>query len=105
MKLVKASLSWPSQQTPTEVCIHTLAVGAHEEMTKVQLELNLHIVELWLKVHPSTPLEVREQRTRTIKVGLNEIGSAVRDCARMLEESFEVLTNLKEEPNIQHLET
>jgi len=44
--------------TQVEVCIHRLAAGvreAQEEMTKVQLELNLQITELWLKAQPSTP--------------------------------------------------
>jgi len=38
-------------------------------------------------------------------VGLEEIGYAVSDCTSMLEESFEVLTNLQEDPNIQCFET
>ena len=74
-------------------------------MTKVQLELNLQIAELWLKAQLSNPLEVREQCANAITAGLDEIDSLVRDCNRMLEESFEVLTNLQEEPSIQRLET
>jgi len=92
---------------PAEARIHRLAAGVHEaweEMTKVQLELNLQIVELWLKVQSSTPSEVREQRVNSITLGMEEINSVVRDCTRMLEESFEVLTNLQEDPNIQCLE-
>jgi len=69
-------------------------------MTKVQLDLNLYTVELWLKVQPSTPLEVREHRANTIITRLDEISSAVRDYTRMLEESFEVLRHLQEDPNI-----
>lgn len=78
---------------------------AQEEMTKVQLELNLQITKMQLKAQPSTPLEVREQRTSAITSRLDEIGSAVRDCTSMFEESFEVLTNLQEDTNIQRLET
>jgi len=37
-------------------------------------------------------------------VGLDEIASVVQNCTSMLEESFEVLTNLQEHPNIQCLE-
>ena len=70
-------------------------------MTKVQLDLNLQIVELWLKVQPSTPLEVREHHANAIITGLDEISSAVRDYTKILEESFEVLRNLQEDPNIQ----
>lgn len=36
---------------------------------------------------------------------MEEISSVVRDCTRMLEESFKVLTNLQEDPNIHRLET
>ena len=73
-------------------------------MTKVQLELNLQIVELRLKVQPSTPSEVREQCDNTIIVKLEEIVGVMRDCIDMLEESLEVLTTLQEDPNIQCLE-
>lgn len=63
-------------------------------MAKVRLELNLYIVELWLKAQPSTPPEMREQCTNTITMGIKEISNAVRDYTKMLEESFEVLTTL-----------
>ena len=76
-----------------------------EEMAKVQLELNLQIVELRLKVQPSTTPEVREQRANTITSGMKEISGAVKDCTKMLEESFKALTTLQEDPNIQCLET
>ena len=74
-------------------------------MAKFQLELNLQIVELQLKAQPSTPPEVREQCANVITSGMEEINSVVRDCTRMLEESFEVLTTLQEDLNIQRLET
>ena len=73
--------------------IHKLAVGAseaREEMTKVQLELNLQIAELQLKVQPSTPLEVKEQHTSAITTRMEDISSVVRDYTRMFKESFEV---------------
>jgi len=73
-------------------------------MTKVQLELNLQIAELQLKVQPSSPLEDREQRARAIQTRLEEIRQAVQNFA-MLEESFAVLTSLQEDPNTQRLET
>lgn len=49
-------------EAPPEVHIQRLASGvceAREEMAKVQLELNLHIVELQFNVQPSTPPKVR----------------------------------------------
>jgi len=74
-------------------------------MAKVQLELNLQIVELRLKAQPSTPPEVREQCADAITSGMEEINSAVKDCTKMLEELFKVLTTLQEDTNIQRLET
>ena len=91
-----------------EVRIHKLVVGvreAREEMTKVQLELNLQIVELWLKTHPSIPPEVREQRATATIAGLQEIRGVVWDCTNMFEEALEVLTTLQEDPKFQCLET
>ena len=76
----------------------------NEEMAKVQLELNLQIAELQLNTQPSTPPEVREQCASTITIGIEDISSAVKDCTKLFEESFEVLTTLEEDPNIQHLE-
>jgi len=82
---------------PAEVWIHRLVARvreAMEETTKVQLELNLQIAQLRLKVQPSTPLEVRKQCTSAIIARLEEIGGAVRECTNMLQESLEVLTTL-----------
>lgn len=38
-------------------------------------------------------------------MGTKEINSAVKDCTKLLEESFEVITTLQEDPNLQCLET
>lgn len=62
-------------------------------MAKVQLELNLQIVELQLKAQPSTSLEIRKHRASAIILGMGEIKSVIRDSTGMLEELFEVLTN------------
>lgn len=93
---------------PVEAWIHRLATWVHEareEMTKVQLELNLQITELRLKAQLSTASEVREQWASTIIMRLEEIRGAVRDSTSMLEESLEVLITSQEDPNIQRLET
>jgi len=66
----------------------------------VQPELNLQITELQMKVQPSTPPEVKEQRVSMIQTGLEEIGRAVQDCTNMLDQAFDVLTSLQEDPNI-----
>lgn len=58
---------------PVEVHIHRLVARvreAREEMTKLLLELNLHITELRLKAQLSNPLEVREQHASAIRVGM-----------------------------------
>ena len=95
-------------ELPTEMQIHCLASGvrsAREETTGVQLELNLYIVELRMKVQPSTPSEVKEQRVSMIQTGVEEIGRAVQDYTGMLDQAFDILTSLQEDPNIQRLET
>lgn len=76
---------------PVEVWIHSLAIGvreAREETTKIQLELNLQIVELRLKAQPSTPPEVREQCASVITARLEGMGGPVRDCTNMLQEAL-----------------
>ena len=75
-----------------------------EKTTHVQLELNLHIIELRLKAQPSTPPEVKEQCVSVIQLGLEEIGWAVQECTGMLDQAFDILTSLQEDPNIQCLE-
>jgi len=94
-------------EEPAEAPIRRLAPGVRkvrEEMAKVQLELNLHIAKLRLKAQPSTPLEVREQHANVITTGTKEINSVVKNCTKILEESFKVLTTLQEDLNIQCLE-
>lgn len=73
---------------PTVEKIHQLASGVHkaqEEAVKVQLELNLQIAELRLKVQPSTSLEVREQCHCTIQSGLEAIEDVVQDYMGLLD--------------------
>lgn len=77
--------------------IHRLAARVHEakeEMMKLQLELNLQIVELQLRAQPFTPPEVREQCAHAIQTGLEEIERAVKDCTAMLDQSLFMLTSL-----------
>ena len=91
-----------------EAHVRKLAIGVHDarvEMARVQLELNLQIVELQLKAQPSTPLEVKEQRTTTITTTIATVDSAVIDYMKMFEQSFKVLTTLQEDMNIEFLET
>lgn len=66
----------------------------------MQLELNLQIAKLQMKAQPATPLEVKEQRVSTIQTGLAEIGRVVQDGTDMLDQAFDVLTSLQEDPNI-----
>lgn len=95
-------------ELPTTKRVHRLAVRVYEardEMTKVQLELNLQIAELRLKVQPSMPPEVREQCAHAIQTGLEKIGQGVQDCTGMLDQPLTMLTYLQEDPNLQCLET
>lgn len=89
-----------------EVRIQILASRVHEgkeEMAKVQLELNLQISELQLKVQPSTPPEVKEKDTSTSTKGIADTNSAVKEYTKLFE-SFKDPTTLHEEPDINHLE-
>jgi len=68
------------------------------------LELNLQIVELWLKEQPSTPSEVREQHHRAIQSGLEVIEHVVQEFMGLLDQSLFTITSLQEDPTIQNLE-
>lgn len=66
-------------ELPTAEKIHQMAAvvrKTQEAAAKVQLEMNLQIIELHLKAHPSKPLEVREKCTRAIQLGLEQISQA-----------------------------
>ena len=81
-----------------EVRVHKLATGvcnARAKMVRVQLELNLEITELQLKAQPSTPSEVREQRTTVVTSVIAVVNSAVAEFMQRFEQSFEVLTTLQ----------
>lgn len=83
--------------------IHKLTTGVHDTHTKmawVQLELNLEITELQLKVQPSTPPEVKEHRMTTVTKAVVAVDSAVADYTQLFEQSFEILTILQEDPNV-----
>lgn len=73
---------------PIEVHIHKLAMGLRDactKLTKVQLELNIQILEFQLKAQPSTPPEVKEQHATTVTEVITEVDSAVADCTRLFE--------------------
>jgi len=58
------------EEVSLEANIRELAPGVHDakiEMTKVQFELNLKIIDLELKPQPSTPLEAREKCEVVVK--------------------------------------
>jgi len=71
-----------------DVRIRKLTVGVREERTelsKLQFELNLKITELELRAQPSTPLEVKEQRTTAVKDAVAAVDVAVKDCTALFE--------------------
>jgi len=77
--------------------VHILAAGVHEaweEMTKVQLEMNLQIIKMQLKVQPSTTPEFKEQCTCTIQMGLEQIGQETLGCIGMLEQALTILMHM-----------
>lgn len=65
---------------PIDVQVQKLTTGVrdtHIELAKVQLELNLKIVELQLKAQPSTLPEVREQCAISVTNVMAAVVSAV----------------------------
>lgn len=98
-----ACRSVPELAMPAERA-HRLVVRvreAREEMIKVQLELDLQITELKLKVQSSTPLEVREKCTHAIQIGFEKIGQVTEGCTEMLQQALTILTHLQEDPSLQ----
>jgi len=96
------------EEEPVEVRVRNLAIGVrevHTEMARVQLELNLNIIELQLKAQPSTLLEVKEQRATAVTEAIAAVNSEVVDCTQLFEQSFKVLTSLQGDSNVQRLET
>lgn len=90
-----------------EAHVYELAIrvcDARAQMSRVQLEKNLKSAELKLKAQPSTPLEIREQRTTVVTTTMAVIDSAVEKCMQLFEQSFEVLTTLQEDLNLERLE-
>lgn len=84
-------------EEPVEARDRKLATGmckVNEEMARVQLELNLQIVELQLKAQSSTPLEVKDQRASTITIVIPKVNSAMKDYTNLFGESFEFITTL-----------
>lgn len=82
---------------PVDVKIQKLASGlrdARTELTKVQFDLNLKISELQLKAHPSTPLEVIDQRETTVKDVVAVVNNVITECTVLFEQALEVVTNL-----------
>ncbi len=83
----------------------TRVSDARVEMARVQLELNLQVVELQLKAQPSTLPDIREHRTTIVITTMVVVESAVTNCMKLFEQSFKVLNTLWEDPNVERLET
>lgn len=86
---------------PTGIQIHKLESGfyeAKEEEMRIELDLNLQITELRLKVKPSTPFEVGEQWHYVIQYGLEVIACTTEECTGLLDQSLVMVNSLKEDP-------
>lgn len=95
-------------EEPVEACVRKLATGvcdARAEMARVQLELNLQLTKLQLRAQLSTLSKVREQHTTMVTTSIMMVDSAVINYMKLFEQSFEVLTTLQENPNIERPET
>lgn len=84
-------------EEPVETRVRKIATGvrdARAEMARVQLELNLQIVELQSKAQPSTLPEVKEQCTTAVTTIIVVVDNVVPDCMKLFKQSFEVITTL-----------
>lgn len=67
---------------------------AKDEVNLVQSELNMKIIELQLKLQPTTPPEIREQRGDAIKEGMAIVDAIVTNYTTSFEKAMELVTNL-----------
>ena len=74
-----------------------------EEVDKVSLELQMHIVELQLKLQQPTQLEVREQYEADAKAVMNNIETTIKDCNQIFEDVMEICASLHEDPHVQKI--
>lgn len=91
-----------------EAKIQKLAVvirEVKEEVARVQFELNTKIIELVLKLQPSTSPKVREQCSAAVKEGIAIVDVAVVDCTNLFEHAMDVVTTLQEDPTLYILST
>ena len=65
----------------------------------------MKITELQLKLQPTTPPEVCEQRGAAIKEGMATLDATVTDYAALFEKAMELVTNMQEDLNLQTLNT
>ena len=75
-----------------------------EEVDKVSLELQMHIVELQIKLQQPTQLEVREQYEVDAKVVMNNIETTVKDCSQIFEDIMEICASLHKDPRVKKIE-
>jgi len=74
------------EEEPVKVCVRKLAIGVRSARTKiprVQLELNLQIIELQLKAYPSTLPKVKEQHATIVTEEIVAVDSAVVDYNKL----------------------
>lgn len=80
---------WEIQEEElVEAHVHKLAIGvcdARPKMARVQLELNLKIIEFQLKAQPSSLSEFKEQHTTIVTIIIALVDSAVVDCMQLFE--------------------
>ena len=76
----------------------------NEEVDKVSLELQMHIVELQLKLQQPTQLEVREKYEADAKAVMNNIEMTIKDCSQIFEDVMEICPSLHEDPHVQKIE-
>ena len=75
-----------------------------EEVDKVSLELQMHIVELQIKLQQPNELEVREQYEVDAKLVMNNIETIVKDCSQIFEDVMEICASLHKDPHVKKIE-
>ena len=74
-------------------------------MARVQLELNMKIMEMELKPHPSTSSDVQEQHDAFVKECIANVDVEVANCTTLFEQAMEVVMTLHKYPTLQILST
>lgn len=75
-----------------------------DKIIDIQFKYVMNINEIQMKLQPTTPQEVLGKRETDLKATMAGISIAVVDCGKLLDESLQIWTSLKEDPNVLKLQ-